>query len=104
MEELLAALCPPMGECAVHPLIYMTLYPEFHIIGVTAENNSVEKRELQANKTENPWANIIIKRQKKVIQMIKGKCVQCKLTGVLSGINRKLMICHCSDGYSFFNL
>jgi hypothetical protein len=23
---------------------------------------------------------------------------------VLSGINRKLMICHCSDGYSFFNL
>jgi hypothetical protein len=30
--------------------------------------------------------------------------VQRKLTGVLSGINRKLMICHCSDGYSFFNL
>jgi hypothetical protein len=29
---------------------------------------------------------------------------QRKLTGVLSGINRKLMICHCSDGYSFFNL
>jgi hypothetical protein len=27
-----------------------------------------------------------------------------KLTGVLSGINRKLMICHCSDGHSFFNL
>jgi hypothetical protein len=30
--------------------------------------------------------------------------VQRKLTGVLSDINRKLMICHCSDGYSFFNL
>jgi hypothetical protein len=30
--------------------------------------------------------------------------VQRKLTGVLSGINRNLMICHCSDGYSFFNL
>jgi hypothetical protein len=30
--------------------------------------------------------------------------VQQKLTGVLSGINRKLMICHCSDGLSFFNL
>jgi hypothetical protein len=30
--------------------------------------------------------------------------VQRKLTGVLSGINQKLMICHCSDGYSFFNL
>jgi hypothetical protein len=30
--------------------------------------------------------------------------VQRKLTGVLSGINRKLMTCHCSDGYSFFNL
>jgi hypothetical protein len=30
--------------------------------------------------------------------------VQRKLTGVLSGINRKHMICHCSDGYSFFNL
>jgi hypothetical protein len=30
--------------------------------------------------------------------------VQRKLTGVLSGINRKLMICHCSDGCSFFNL
>jgi hypothetical protein len=37
------------------------------------------------------------------IQMFKGT-VQRKLTGVLSGINRKLMICHCSDGYSFFNL
>jgi hypothetical protein len=34
---------------------------------------------------------------------IKGT-VQRKLTGVLSGINRKLMICDCSDGYSFFNL
>jgi hypothetical protein len=33
---------------------------------------------------------------------VKGT-VQQKLTGVLSGINRKLMICHCSDGYSFFN-
>jgi hypothetical protein len=32
---------------------------------------------------------------------VKGT-VQQKLTGVLSGINRKLMICHCSDGYSFF--
>jgi hypothetical protein len=30
--------------------------------------------------------------------------VQRKLTGVLTGINRKLMICQCSDGYSFFNL
>jgi hypothetical protein len=30
--------------------------------------------------------------------------VQRKLTGVLSDINRKLMICHCSDGYSFFDL
>jgi hypothetical protein len=30
--------------------------------------------------------------------------VQRKLTGVLSGINQKLMICHCSDGYYFFNL
>jgi hypothetical protein len=30
--------------------------------------------------------------------------VQRKLTGVLSGINRKLMTCHCSDGYSFYNL
>jgi hypothetical protein len=30
--------------------------------------------------------------------------VQRKLTGVLSGINRMLMTCHCSDGYSFFNL
>jgi hypothetical protein len=30
--------------------------------------------------------------------------VQRKLTGVLSGINRKHMICHCSDGYSSFNL
>jgi hypothetical protein len=34
---------------------------------------------------------------------VKG-AVQRKLTGVLSGINRKLMIRHCSDGYSFFNL
>jgi hypothetical protein len=34
---------------------------------------------------------------------VKGT-VQWKLTGVLSGINRKLMICHCSDGYSFFHL
>jgi hypothetical protein len=34
---------------------------------------------------------------------VKGT-VQRKLTGVLSGINRKHMICHCSDGYSFFNL
>jgi hypothetical protein len=38
-----------------------------------------------------------------VLLFIKGT-VQWKLTGVLSGINRKLMICHCSDGYSFFNL
>jgi hypothetical protein len=30
--------------------------------------------------------------------------VQRKLTGVLNGINRKHMICHCSDGHSFFNL
>jgi hypothetical protein len=30
--------------------------------------------------------------------------VQRKLTGVLSGIKRKLMTCHCSDGHSFFNL
>jgi hypothetical protein len=36
-------------------------------------------------------------------EVLKGT-VQRKLTGVLSGINRKLMICHCSDGYSFFNL
>jgi hypothetical protein len=35
--------------------------------------------------------------------LFKGS-VQRKLTGVLSGINRKLMICHCSDGYSFLNL
>jgi hypothetical protein len=34
---------------------------------------------------------------------VKGT-VQRKLTGVLSGINRKLMTCHCSDGHSFFNL
>jgi hypothetical protein len=34
---------------------------------------------------------------------VKGT-VQRKLTGVLSGINQKLMTCHCSDGYSFFNL
>jgi hypothetical protein len=39
----------------------------------------------------------------KKYQELKGT-VQRKLTGVLSGINRKLMICHCSDGYSFFNL
>jgi hypothetical protein len=32
--------------------------------------------------------------------VLKGT-VQRKLTGVLSGINQKLMICHCSDGYSF---
>jgi hypothetical protein len=37
------------------------------------------------------------------LTIIKGT-VQRKLTGVLSGINRKLMICHCSDGCSFFNL
>jgi hypothetical protein len=44
-----------------------------------------------------------IEKQKGVryIQNIKGT-VQRKLTGVLSGINRKLMICHCSDGHSFF--
>jgi hypothetical protein len=30
--------------------------------------------------------------------------VQRKLTGVLSGINRKLMTCNCSDGHPFFNL
>jgi hypothetical protein len=35
--------------------------------------------------------------------ILKGT-VQRKLTGVLSGINRKHMICHYSDGYSFFNL
>jgi hypothetical protein len=29
---------------------------------------------------------------------------QRKLTGILSGINRQLMTCHCSDGYSFYNL
>jgi hypothetical protein len=34
---------------------------------------------------------------------IKGT-VQRKLAGVLSGINRKLMTCHCSDGHPFFNL
>jgi hypothetical protein len=34
---------------------------------------------------------------------VKGT-VQRKLTGVLSGINRKHMICRCSDGYSFFDL
>jgi hypothetical protein len=34
---------------------------------------------------------------------IKGT-VQRKLTGVLSGINRKHMNCHCSDGCPFFNL
>jgi hypothetical protein len=34
---------------------------------------------------------------------VKGT-VQRKLTGVLSGINRKPMTCHCSDGHSFFNL
>jgi hypothetical protein len=39
----------------------------------------------------------------KIMPVFKGT-VQRKLTGVLSGINRKLMICHCSDGYSFFNL
>jgi hypothetical protein len=38
-----------------------------------------------------------------LIAMVKGT-VQQKLTGVLSGINRKLMTCHCSDGHSFFNL
>jgi hypothetical protein len=37
------------------------------------------------------------------VSKVKGT-VQRKLTGVLGGINRKLMICHCSDGYSFFNL
>jgi hypothetical protein len=30
--------------------------------------------------------------------------VQRQLTGGLSGINRKYMTCHCSDGHSFFNL
>jgi hypothetical protein len=38
-----------------------------------------------------------------MLYFLKGT-VQRKLTGVLSGINRKLMICHCSDGYSFFDL
>jgi hypothetical protein len=37
------------------------------------------------------------------LRQLKGT-VQRKLTGVLSGINRKLMPCHCSDGHSFFNL
>jgi hypothetical protein len=37
-------------------------------------------------------------------QILKVLSIQWKLTGVLSGINRKLMIYHCSDGYSFFNL
>jgi hypothetical protein len=35
------------------------------------------------------------------LQYFKG-IVQQKLTGVLSGINRKLLTCHCSNGYSFF--
>jgi hypothetical protein len=43
---------------------------------------------------------VLFHRQK---EFFKGT-VQRKLTGVLSGINQKLMICHCSDGYSFFNL
>jgi hypothetical protein len=38
-----------------------------------------------------------------VAKSFKGT-VQRKLTGVLSGINRKLMICQCSYEYSFFNL
>jgi hypothetical protein len=38
-----------------------------------------------------------------LINRFKGT-VQRKLTGVLSGINRKHMICHCSDGCSFSNL
>jgi hypothetical protein len=32
------------------------------------------------------------------------KVLSYELTGVLSGINQKLMTCHCSDGHSFFNL
>jgi hypothetical protein len=43
------------------------------------------------------------KNKKSNTIFLKGT-VQRKLTGVLSGINRKLMICHCSNGYSFFNL
>jgi hypothetical protein len=39
----------------------------------------------------------------KITTAIKGT-VQRKLTGVLSGINRKLMTCHCSDRHSFFDL
>jgi hypothetical protein len=43
---------------------------------------------------------IYIKHSK---NLLKGT-VQRKLTGVLSGINQQLMTCHCSNGFSFFNL
>jgi hypothetical protein len=48
-------------------------------------------------------SNEILTRTHNSHEPFKGT-VQRKLTGILSGMNRKLMICHCSDGYSFFNL
>jgi hypothetical protein len=41
--------------------------------------------------------------QKIFLENLKGT-VQRQLTGGLSGINRKHLTCHCSDGYPFFNL
>jgi hypothetical protein len=54
-------------------------------------------------RTEKLFQRPALDRRKPSDSILKGT-VQWKLTGVLSGINRKLMICHCSDGYSFFNL
>jgi hypothetical protein len=51
------------------------------------------------------FKNLALPQQRLITQqlLIKGT-VQRQLTGGLSGINRKHMNCHCSDGYPFFNL
>jgi hypothetical protein len=72
--------------------------------GLTANNKSTFFRNGVSNKPNEEGKGSIICITVCIEEKGFKGTVQRKLTGVLSGINRKLMICHCSDGYSFFNL
>jgi hypothetical protein len=55
-------------------------------------------------KIKNEYKAIVSAPTRNTYKSVLKGTVQRKLTGVLSGINLQLMTCHCSDGYSFFNL
>jgi hypothetical protein len=75
------------------------MYIGYRCIQDNYKKTSFENRPKAINQSKNTSGNLA----PLFLEELLGT-VQRKLTGVLSGINRKLMICHCSDGYSFFNL